>query len=460
MKKITLIPIFAGLFVLCGVGTSKAETVSLTPELIGHVIATSDDGAYEVEVWANENNKPTGLVAIPEETVIGGKTYRVTEIAESGFSGCEMTMVTLPPTLHKIGKLAFYNCFNLTNVVECTHGSVETLSIDSFRNTKSLESVYFPSVVYIPSDSFYGSGLVSADFPAACVIGARAFYECKNLGSVTMSPDLNTIEANAFLSCFSLKYIKLTHKLQTIGVGAFNFCYSMDFIVIPAGVKSIGLDAFNGCAGLKEVYLLNPDYSPEADDSKLLKNKNIETVYCVNRLKKFLESYYKDSDYAPEIRLMKEVVKPTVLSISDAGYRFTLSKLVDNVSDIKVSPSDDIYSYLSMDSEGTYYSPINNVHLEYSIGAWKPMWYDEILETSAGVESVISDMSKPSVAVNGSVVTVNCAEGAQIDIYTLQGVRVGGAYAAGGRAEIGLSHYIPGVYLVKVGSEVTKVCLN
>lgn len=460
MKKITLTQILVSLFVLGAANHSVAETVSITPELVGNVIASSG-GVYDVEISANKDNKPTGEVAIPEKTVIGGKTYRATEIAESGFSGCELTAVTLPPSLHKIGKLAFFNCTKLKHVTEVNHGSLKTISYDSFRNTKSLVSVYFSSIVNIPDDAFYGSGIVSADFPAACVIGERAFYECKNLGSVTMSPDLNTIGANAFLSCHSLEYIELTHKLQTIGVGAFRFCYSLEFIVIPAGVKSIGNAAFSGCAALKTVYLLNPEYTPADDDSRLLNNSSIETVYCVNNLKPLLEEYYRTNDGPdPQVRLMSDIVRPVLLSTSAEGFRFKLEALVDDIVDIKVSPADDIYSYLPMDSEGTYCSPVSMIHLEYSIGPWKPMWYDEQVKTNSGVESILASKTEASVSVSGSVVVVNGTNGERVDIYSLQGVRVGGASIVDGRAQIDLSGSDKGICLVKVGSQVTKVCLN
>lgn len=460
MKKTTLIQIFVSLSILCATDVAVAETVQISPELIGNVIASSGDGVFDVEISANPENKPTGMVAIPAETVIDGKTYRATEIAESGFSGCDLTMVTFPPTLHKIGKLAFFNCKKLTNAVETTHGSVTTLSYDSFRNTKSLVSVYFPSVVYIPDDAFYGSGLVSADFPAACVIGERAFYECNNLGSVTMSPELNTIGANAFLSCYSLKYIELTHKLQTIGIGAFRFCYSLEFIVIPRGVSSIGDDAFSGCAALKTVYLLNPEYTPDADGSRLLNNSNIETVYCVNNLKPLVVEFYKNNESAPQVRLMSDIVKPVLLSTSAEGYRFKLEALVGDVLDLKVSPFDDIYSYLSMDSDGAYCSPVSTIHLEYSIGAWKPMWYDEQVNANSGVESVVANQAEISVAVDGSCVAVNGADGLKVDVYSMQGARVGSADIIDGVAMIDLSCRDKGIYLVKVGSRVTKVCLN
>lgn len=460
MKKTTLIQIFVSLIVLGAADVAVAETVQISPELIGNVIASSGD-VCDVEISADKNNKPTGKVVIPEKTVIGGKTYRATEIAESGFSGCELTAVTLPPSLHTIGKLAFFNCTKLKHVTEAAHGSVKSLSYDSFRNTKSLVSVYFSSVAHIPDYAFYGSGVVSADFPAACVIGEGAFYECKNLGSVTMSPDLNTIKANAFFNCYSLEYIELTHKLQTIGTGAFRFCYGMDFIVIPSGISSIGEEAFSGCSALKTVYLLNPEYTPATDGSGLLKNSSIEIVYCVNNLKPFLEEYYRTKDGPdPQVRLMSDIVKPVLLSTSAEGFRFKLEALVNDIIDLKVSPADDIYSYLSMDSEGAYCSPVSSIHLEYSIGAWKPMWYDDVVNASSGVESVLTAQTDASISVSGSVVVVNNTNAECVDIYSLQGVRVGGASVSGGRAQINLSGCDKGVYLVKVGSEVTKVCLK
>lgn len=100
------------------------------------------------------------------------------------------------------------------------------------------------------------------------------------------------------------------------------------------------------------------------------------------------------------------------------------------------------------------------IHLEYSIGPWKPMWYDEQVKTNSGVESILASKTEASVSVSGSVVVVNGANGERVDIYSLQGVRVGGASIVDGRAQIDLSGSDKGICLVKVGSQVTKVCLN
>lgn len=441
----------------------SAASIPLSPTLVGNVIKTIDEHHFEVEVSADPSNKPTGVVDIPGRVTIDGNVYTVTEVAESAFTGLDITMVKLPSTVSKINKLAFFNCKKLTNVVEVSHGSVKTLSMDSFRNTKALVSAYFPSVVIIPDDAFYGSGLVSADFPAAEYVGLRAFYECKSLKSVTLSPDVNTISANAFLSCHVLTHIALGHKLQTIGVGAFMFCYTLDEIVIPASLTTLGEAAFSGCSGIKNIYLLDADYTPSQDMSGLLGLSKIEKIYYVASLKESLEAYYRDNETRsqPQLLPVSSIVRPDLMLIDVAGYKFKLEVLNADVTNLKVSSSDDIYSILQPDNNGVYTSPSSSILLQYTLNPWCEMWYYENLRELSGINEAAVDSIDCLFDVDGRSLKIMSGGDMSIDIYDTEGRDVFSSHVASdGGAVIDLSGLASGMYIVKFGKTVKKIFLK
>ncbi|MCM1132365.1 MAG: leucine-rich repeat protein [Ruminococcus flavefaciens] len=124
-------------------------------------------------------------------------------------------------------------------------------------------------------------------------IGDNAFYNCKNLISVTIPDSVNNIEIGAFSSCDNLKSINILgsswryssengvlfngtktelikyprgkteeeyvipDSVADIKNGAFSGCEHLTSVMIPEGVKTIGMSAFSSCENLKSIVIPN-----------------------------------------------------------------------------------------------------------------------------------------------------------------------------------------------------------
>ena len=94
------------------------------------------------------------------------------------------------------------------------------------------------------------------------VIGDKAFYDCRDLKSVTIPQSVTSIGDYAFFQCISLKTLSFGEKsfgenietnIETIGDDAFYYCIELESVTIPQSVTSIGNDAFGQCHDLQSL---------------------------------------------------------------------------------------------------------------------------------------------------------------------------------------------------------------
>lgn len=209
---------------------------------------TSAEGAeVEVTYEAAEDAGYTGAVVIPSSVTNGGVTYTVTAIGDSCFRfSTELTSVTIPGSIRRIGKDPFTGCAALSRI-----------NVDSDNTT-------FTSVAGVLYTA--GSDTLKA-FPAGKntdgfaipegvrVIGTAAFAGCESIGAVTIPQSVTAIGAWAFAGCENLEEIAIPGSVTTIGEGAFAACSSVATITMGEGVESIGSWALFFCTSIEEVTL-------------------------------------------------------------------------------------------------------------------------------------------------------------------------------------------------------------
>ena len=103
-------------------------------------------------------------------------------------------------------------------------------------------SVVIPSTITHLDDTYH---VVS--------IEGMAFYECRNLTSVTIPNSVTSIGGKAFYACSGLTSVTIGNSVTSIGYMAFNSCRSLTSITIPSSVVYIRSGAFNYCSNLSAI---------------------------------------------------------------------------------------------------------------------------------------------------------------------------------------------------------------
>jgi len=279
--------------------TAWADSFNVTANGVNWA-CTVIDGTTNVKIKPTSRSSISGPVDIPENVQNGANYYTVTEIDSNAFDSCNdgwkggnyngnLTSITVPASVTKIGYGAFYNCSNLATY--SGGDGVTVIEGGAFQLCRSLTSFTIPSgVTEIQPYTFQQSGLTRIAIPANVTkIYQYAFGKCGSLESVSIPASVTEIINNPFSGCNNLSSItvdegNLNYKIvdgvlyskddktliaypipksgttYTIPASvtkivdeAFSGCSGLTSVTIPASVTSIGNNAFEKCTGLTSV---------------------------------------------------------------------------------------------------------------------------------------------------------------------------------------------------------------
>ena len=221
----------------------------------------------------SNNQKYSGDFEIPNQATYNGKTYSVTSIRESAFSGCiDLTSVIIPNSIVSIGATAFQNCSNLIAVI--IPSSVISIGNNAFRNCSSLKTAELHCTTIDSWFSNFSSLQEVIIGEEATTIVNSAFYNCSSLSKLTIPSSVKSVGTNAFygtawfnnqpdgivyIGNVVYKYkgempantsISLKEGTTEIVSEAFSGYTGLTSVTIPNSVTSIGGYAFSGCTGL------------------------------------------------------------------------------------------------------------------------------------------------------------------------------------------------------------------
>ena len=183
----------------------------------------------------------------------------VERIDDGAFTGCSLTEVSLPSSVARFGN-SIYACPSLVSI-EVDPANTVYRSIDGLLYDKDVKAVLrcpegrtkavsLPSTVHhVGRMAFHHClNLSSITLPDGVdFIGQMAFYRCTNLERISIPVGVKKIEAQTFVDCPRLKSISLPEGLEEIDAGNFWGCTSLKTITIPASVTKIHEKAFEEC---------------------------------------------------------------------------------------------------------------------------------------------------------------------------------------------------------------------
>ena len=213
----------------------------------------------------------TGDVRIPNVISYEGKNYTVTEISGWAFSSCsQMTSISIPAAVQRIGYSAFWGCYGLQSVhIEdiaswCsvvqeggTEGSPLRLAHHLHVNGEEVTELVIPEgVTAISYDAFHdATAITSVVIPSSVKrIGADAFAGCKSLISLSLPDGLEVIEDYAFEGCCRFTEITIPDKVQVLHWDSFRGCTGLEKVSLGSSLTEMHAGSFYGCDNIQQVW--------------------------------------------------------------------------------------------------------------------------------------------------------------------------------------------------------------
>lgn len=171
---------------------------------------------------------------------------------------------------------------------------VKSIADSAFYNHKELKSVTIPEGIESIGNSAFSwcTSLRNITIPGSVTaIGNAAFSWCTSLNDVTLPDSVKSIGESGFERCTALNNITLSKGLTAIAPSLFERCGNLESIAVPAGVKTIGKDAFKRCAKLTDVSL--PESVTLIDEGAFKSCESLESIDIPAGVKTIEESAFE-----------------------------------------------------------------------------------------------------------------------------------------------------------------------
>lgn len=210
-----------------------------------------DDKPGKVAVKGPTENCEVAKIVIPENILDG--MFDVTSIGDSAFENYDyLKSITIPETLETIGQSAFKGCFELQEIYSYSsmvveEGNTASNAFDEISNKDKI-TVYVPKESIIPykensvwKDFYYD--VIEPDEPITVELNGITYEIDSENGTATVisaDPDLTSVVIPASIKDEDGN----DHYVTAIADKAFNDCENLTSVTITDNVKTIGSDVF------------------------------------------------------------------------------------------------------------------------------------------------------------------------------------------------------------------------
>lgn len=220
------------------------EDITLQEEADFEVDFTSDQQGVVIKGMADKEKELSATKIIIPKTIEG---FPVKEIAPEAFCSDYFETVKLPPTIEKIGYLAFGNCDELQKI-DLPSG-LKTIQAEAFSHCNRLKEIEIPDTVQdLGEEKIKYSIGSSYDYRTGSV-----FETCANLSKVKLPKGLKKIPIRTFEGCEALTEINIPDSVEVIGEEAFYGCRHLKKAHIPSSIKEIKELSFYNCQALRDL---------------------------------------------------------------------------------------------------------------------------------------------------------------------------------------------------------------
>ena len=194
-------------------------------------------------------NRPySGDIVIPETITEGGKTYKVTKIADNAFAGQKITSIVVGDNVETIGTSAFYDCTSLTKMT--LGNSVKSCGTNAFVGCDALDYFNIKNIELWCGIGFFG------EYSNPIRNVGKVYCNGQLLTDLVIPSTVKEIAQNSFRGCTSLRSIYIPESVTTIGKNAFSGCTNVTSIKIMSKQLSIPEETvwyespyrFSGCS--------------------------------------------------------------------------------------------------------------------------------------------------------------------------------------------------------------------
>ena len=177
-------------------------------------------------------------ISISSSVTIGGKTYKVTSIANYAFyRNSYIKSVVIPSSVTSIENYSFYKCESIEKMTLPFVGGSPDDSNDNYFG------YIFGAESYSSNNSYVPESLKEVTITGGTKL-EQAFIYCRNIKKITITADIISISSNAFGSCDNLEEVILPNTVQSIKYYAFSKCPKLKKVIIPASVTSMSYYVF------------------------------------------------------------------------------------------------------------------------------------------------------------------------------------------------------------------------